>query len=88
MDDSPFNDIPAELRNRIYELALVTRTIYAYLNPHSGKFQARSCGETVRNLAALAATCKQIRKEAMPILLGQNSFTVRPNLYDNPTSHA
>lgn len=66
MDDSPLSRLPAELRNRIYELALLQDdSITISLN---GKRRWRP--------PAHLSTCNQIRAEASSIYYAGNTFTV------------
>ncbi|KAL6168120.1 hypothetical protein ACJQWK_05778 [Exserohilum turcicum] len=61
---SSFLDLPAELRNSIYELVLHEGTFDVFPNQHSPKPQTLS----------LLSTCTQIRYEALPIFYSRNTF--------------
>ncbi|KAK4497143.1 hypothetical protein PRZ48_011593 [Zasmidium cellare] len=73
-------DLPAEIRNRIYEFAL-TRPRNLRLR-HSrytdGRFGMRL--NNTRVFPSILATCKTANREATPILYGANKFT-----FDSPT---
>lgn len=70
MERSPLNKLAAELRIKIYEFALV-RDEGLQLSTAALVPRIRHPEDTL-NLAALTETCKQIRQEAMPVLLGNN----------------
>lgn len=65
MDDSPLPRLPAELRNRIYELVLVEGTVEVFR--HIRK---------IWKSPALLHTSRQIRAEASSIYFGGNSFLI------------
>lgn len=68
-----FMDLPAELRNSIYELALVDRTNEAPISiiKRHGRSQDGSHGPR-----ALLEVSQQVRKETLPIYYGGNSFSI------------
>ena len=76
---TPFTDLPAEIRNRIYEYALVTdRTIFTYTyfdlpRPLANLFM-EDLEELSQTLAqpALTRTCQSVRAETLPISYGAN----------------
>ncbi|UPX16782.1 uncharacterized protein EKO05_0007168 [Ascochyta rabiei] len=59
---SPLLRLPAELRNRIYELAFDSATVKRDLNPCAAKRY-----HVVFNSARLLLACRQLRYEAFPI---------------------
>ena len=75
-----FLDLPAELRNHIYRILLVSRLI-----PALRKLCVRNhCSDyalpTLPIHPALLATCRQIHEEATPLLYGENTFTAHASL--------
>lgn len=68
-----FLDLPPELRNHVYEYALIDSTMTDRLRPRREprKKHDRITAITRRNLLA---TCRQIRKEAPPVYYGSNHF--------------
>ncbi|KAK5257078.1 hypothetical protein LTR16_001669 [Cryomyces antarcticus] len=73
----PFLKLPAELRNRIYEDALLfraPRALHDIVRDH-----ARDSGDepsqTVLCQPALTRVCKQIREESLPVYYGLNEFS-------------
>jgi hypothetical protein len=79
-----FLQLPAELRNRIYELILIQdeeidAATWCRL-PHSPRCLPGGSIPSFRSLIihgfepALLSTCKQVRKEGLPIFYGQNTF--------------
>ncbi|KAK4540580.1 hypothetical protein LTR36_009110 [Oleoguttula mirabilis] len=76
---SPLLDIPGELRNRIYRLAVISDTT---VNVDSTELWGP--GGTLSQTPALMRTCKQLREEVHEIYLEENSFafthlTIHPN---------
>jgi hypothetical protein len=71
-----FLDLPAELRNRILKLVLLTKKIlYMSLDPTLRSFsQSNMWGS--RNRFALLSTCRQIYHEASPLAYGDNFFCI------------
>lgn len=67
MDNSPLTQLPAEVRNRIYELALITaKAVVISKHERSAPWQA----------PALLQSCRQIRKEGSWIYYSANIFTM------------
>lgn len=74
MDQSPFNKLAAELRNRIYKFALIQKDPI--------RLQCNSDGDMARmprhlrrkNKLAVTSMCKQMRNESLPIFLENNYF--------------
>ncbi|KAK3648970.1 hypothetical protein LTR56_007102 [Elasticomyces elasticus] len=79
MDDSALSKIPAELRNRISELALYQPN-GVHLDLYTRKEQ-RSILPTA--LLALTATCKQMRAETHDMLFTINNFTILTSYFHN-----
>lgn len=69
-----FLDFPAELRNQIYELALVTRKSISVLGFASPTFKRPE--QRLRLCPALLRACSQVREEGEKVLYGANSFTI------------
>lgn len=71
----PLFRLPAELRNRIYELVLMFRHPLGAHRDLMGDWEAEM---TPCNVAqpALARTCRAIRSESLPIFYAQNTFVV------------
>jgi hypothetical protein len=63
-------DLPAELRNRIYHFAVVNEKPIDIIH-HKRWRRAEALQQP-----ALASTCKQLRKEVLPIFYGGNSFVL------------
>lgn len=83
MDESPFNDMPAEIRNMIYEFTFANsapvkvRAKY----PQSNRLQlSRESKET--HPAALLQTCKQIRAECLDCFYLNVTFDVEAKSID------
>lgn len=75
MDDSPFRKLSAELRNTIYEYALVhDQSIDVHLRGQNRPTLLRH--DAQYDLTALTATCKQARQEALPIFFNKNHFKI------------
>lgn len=70
MENSPFNELSAELRIAIYELVLVDDRV-VNISISNEPLEAPS---NPKNRLALTETCKQMRAETMPIFLGCNGF--------------
>lgn len=66
MDHSPFARLPAELRNHIYDLALVD----------AGRIEVNRNLSTHWNPPPLLQACRQLRNEASPVYYGNNTFTI------------
>lgn len=63
--------LPPELRNYIYELALV--------EPYTMDLEAEDVAGRIAEVVLqpdLTRTCKQIRQEALPIFYGRNTFEI------------
>ena len=70
--DNLFFKLPPELRNRIYEFALLQRTPIVIICQ-------QACGQHSRRHAmqpALSRTCRLLRKETLPIFYGQHTFLI------------
>ena len=78
-----FLDLPAELRNRVYELVIahnqlitLSRTVEQAKSPNQQNSPAYQDHEAVLpRLPALAAVNQQVRTEALAIFYGSNTFT-------------
>ncbi|KAF2208940.1 hypothetical protein CERZMDRAFT_100928 [Cercospora zeae-maydis SCOH1-5] len=78
-----FLDLPAELRNRIYELVIthnqdipLSRTVGQAASPYQQNNPAYQDHEaTLPRLPDLAAVNRQVRTEALAIFYGSNTFT-------------
>ena len=66
-----FLDLPAELRNRIYHLALTRPDTINVTSFDIAKPQFNSSATQ----PALTQICRQIRNEALPVFYNQNCFT-------------
>lgn len=80
-----FLDLPAELRNRVYELLIahnqiipLSRTVgQANKSPYRQNSPAYQDHEAaLPRLPALAAVNRQVRTEALAIFYGSNTFTL------------
>ena len=71
MDNSHFGRLSAELRNKIYELAL-TRNTWIFL-------------EDISSANQLTKTCRQMRREAAIMFWASNRFWTRLSWLDNPS---
>ncbi|KAK3636451.1 hypothetical protein LTR56_014238 [Elasticomyces elasticus] len=78
MDDSPLSRIPAELRNRIYELALlqpepITLTTHMKINATEPCY---TCAPSlaIQHPTALTMTCVAIHREASKLFYAPNAF--------------
>lgn len=76
MEASPLARLPAELRNRIYEVILVydNPTWIAVYLMHARLFRQRS--SRPRHVLALVLTCKQLNAEAGSLHYALNTFTL------------
>ena len=79
METSPFGKLPAELRNKIYELVLPRNDT---LKVHS-TYRRRRTGESVatflfprKNINALLLTCKQARQDCAGLFYANNTFRI------------
>ncbi|KAF2166195.1 hypothetical protein M409DRAFT_55062 [Zasmidium cellare ATCC 36951] len=71
-----FFDLPAEIRNRIYELALTRpRTLSLCTTFQHGRLVLRL--NTTRIFPSILLACATTHREATPILYGANKFSVR-----------
>ena len=82
MTESPFNELAAELRNRIWEFAVVNE------QPLEVVFTSESDDEIAFSLAdksttSLLMTCKQVREECASMFYNRNIFRLRRG---NPSS--
>lgn len=78
MEASPFQKLLPELRNRVYELALVhDRPIQVSPNTTpEGQIKIRGKLKDEYHLTTLLQTCKQIRSETTELFYAQNTFNV------------
>lgn len=81
---SPLLNLPAELRNEIYSLALtscelVETTTQYRLMKHDGPFGAYYLRVSLQ-VPSLLQTSRQIRAETMAIFYGANTFKIGPHL--------
>lgn len=79
MENSHLNRLPAELRNRIYELVVVQEqsipVIIGPINGHPGGVRSGSLpGSEARTSINLLHTCKQVKAESQPLFSGSNTF--------------
>ena len=82
MDSSRLNDLPGELRNRIYRLALVQHSNIEIQVADSTKFS-----NSKHNALALLSTCRQIRAEATPIFFTENIFEIQTDLLSSDSRY-
>ncbi|KAK5740372.1 hypothetical protein LTR17_004635 [Elasticomyces elasticus] len=70
--------IPPEIRNWIYELALIEPHSIKVANGMSSTHTSDECDPTSPTLAppGLLTTCQQIRNEALPVYHGRNIFEI------------
>lgn len=81
MDNSPLNDLPAELRNEIYGYVLEgPRPITIQVESWRVKNKSRKHLKSALNLLS---TCRQIREEGLPILLSGNKIILESSLSGN-----
>ena len=76
MDASPLGRLPAELRNRIYELVLIFPT-FIEIEPSSQHAERPKAPELLGsnpNTFALVKTCKQVHSESSAIIYADNTF--------------
>ncbi|GIZ38688.1 hypothetical protein CKM354_000209500 [Cercospora kikuchii] len=73
MDSSPFGTLPAEIRNDIYELVLLSEEPILV---HCEAAATPGVPRKYRYLPGLIATCKQIRRESEQIFFKRNTFHV------------
>ncbi|KAK5129819.1 hypothetical protein LTR08_002796 [Meristemomyces frigidus] len=82
MDNSPFNDLPAELRVRIYTAALCpTEGVgisFALDKDWNTPNERPVYLSSKARLLALTATCKQMREECTPVFFSVNTFHLHP----------
>lgn len=83
MENSPFNKLSAELRNRIAEYTLQHGRNIDIWRPHQNQtkledFTLTSGGEMlpITQPAALAQNCKQMYRDYMPLFYSHNTFVV------------
>lgn len=72
MDQSPLNDLPAELRNEIYSYALDIPEEIRIELPYWDLYILHR--GLLRNAFALISTCRQIHEESLPLLLSYTKF--------------
>lgn len=97
METSPFNDLPAEIRNTIAHNVLVSDNlirVYPVDSPlvevirfRDGDKTGTEHTKTVMFVAqhaypfALCYTCQQLQKETLEIFLSRNTFKVRSSVF-------
>ncbi|KAK4633196.1 hypothetical protein CLAFUR0_03312 [Fulvia fulva] len=84
MDASPFNKLPAELRNNIYEFALtMPRDIeLRCVDREEDQSSVLQLGTSdARDHLRLLSTCKQIRQEALPLFFFCNCIKIHTDLF-------
>lgn len=74
-------DLPAELRNQIYQLAVVEKKPITVTQRIPHTFTTYYLKPPER--PALAQTCKQLQQEVLPVFFGQNTFVL-----DLPRGHS
>ncbi|KAK5167682.1 uncharacterized protein LTR77_007381 [Saxophila tyrrhenica] len=80
MDDSPFNNLPREIRDQIYGLALRhNENIKISLVGAHGR--PRALPSLPLNTLALTATCKQLYREAGPRFFEVNTFQLNTKAF-------
>lgn len=75
MEETTLQTLPAELRNRIYELALV-KDERIEVKLYFDRTRTDKVISRIANYPSLLQTCRQIREEASPIFYGQNVFEI------------
>ena len=72
-----FLELPAELRNRIYELVLVKEKpkLQCFLPPTIVSIETMEKTQFIQQ-PALTRTCSQIRQESLPVFYGGNIFFI------------
>ncbi|KAK5692717.1 hypothetical protein LTR17_025348, partial [Elasticomyces elasticus] len=66
--------LPAELRNHIFELALVSKNARVSIYLQGGHFTPPSATQP-----GISRTNRQLRQETLPIFYGQNAFEIHPS---------
>lgn len=76
MDASPLGRLPAELRNRIYELVLTLPTTIEIdpTIPNDKRSKASSLLRSRPNVFALVKTCRQVHSESNLMIYANNTF--------------
>lgn len=82
MDHSPLAKLPAELRNRVYELSLHHDKPFILTGSARRRKGTLVPLHKLREPYALLVTCRQIRKEATQLLYALNSFVVHGSRHD------
>ena len=75
--------LPAELRNRVYELVLEQDDEIVITVSHDKPGLLMQCDNAWPNVLALTQTSRGIRKECLPIFYEQNDFTFDLDISDN-----
>lgn len=81
MDESPLNDLPAELRNEIYGYVLELPEEIT-IEVQSWRLENMP-GTHIESATSLLATCRQIHHEGLPVLLSGNRFVFQSQLSGN-----
>lgn len=74
--DWGFCSLPGELRNRIYNLALVPGLVYPHAEPISSPCLYEECRQLRKPDLSILGTNRQVRREAESIYYGLNHFVV------------
>lgn len=78
MDASPFNRLPAEIRNYVYELAFIQSPVDVFYNDHvPSKFTMEA--RHGHRMNPLPKTCRQIRAESSGLFYSCTTFNIYLN---------
>ncbi|KAK4497134.1 hypothetical protein PRZ48_011584 [Zasmidium cellare] len=71
-----FGDFPAEVRNRVYELALTRSRNLRLCNVHDlrKEYETRMVLNSTRVFPSILRTCRKVHEEASSVLYGDNTF--------------
>jgi len=82
MDKSPLNKLPAELRNRIYELAL-HESVGIHIDIWTGAPAAATRIIAAGTSLALTKVCRQVSAETKTVFLAVNTFVIHTYYVDS-----
>lgn len=71
-----FLDLPAELRNHVYELAMLDQTSLDIRPSYHGKIRLPDLAHQVAQ-PPITRTCRLVRRDTLPIFYGETLFTFR-----------
>ncbi|KAK4546437.1 hypothetical protein LTR36_002114 [Oleoguttula mirabilis] len=77
MEASPLKKLPAELRNRIYELALYQRDAITLVADD----KTNTLHATAKTSIALTFTCHEVRRDTLSMFYAINKFATRTNYF-------